>query len=181
MRVPALRVSSTSFGHEKMVQRVVMFGWLLSLVGCSTQQDGRSIENSIRPLTAEETQFISRVRDREIADLRAHYSLSVGNDDVELLQQTVRDGSFSKQRDMQVLGIAWGDVICRESGAQWVTAEWKGTRMLALNVPKTTILLFPIGMLEKRRDRNEAVEFRLFLKNTADAITQMKSDPEYKR
>ena len=82
---------------------------------------------------------------------------------------------------MTPLGIVWGDVICREADTEWVTAEWDGTRMFAVNVPKTTVLLFPITMLEKRRDSNEDVDFGLFLKNTREAIEKMKANPEYQR
>lgn len=53
--------------------------------------------------------------------------------------------------------------------------------MLALNVPKTTILLFLAAMLEKRRDRREAVDFQIFLTSTVDSIEQMKTNPEYQR
>jgi hypothetical protein len=139
------------------------------------------VEKSIRPLTADESCLIGQIREQINTELRLRYSETEDLDGVKLLQHTVHDGSFAGAKIMEPLGIVWGDLIGTESGAEWVTAEWQGRRMLALNVPGTTILLFPIAMLEKRRDRNESVDFRRFLANTADAIEKMKGNPEYQR
>ena len=91
------------------------------------------------------------------------------------------DGTFSRTKDMRPLGVVWGDLVCQRVGTEWVTAEWEGTRVFAINVPQSTILLFPIGMLEKRRDRGETVDFPVFLTNMVDAVEKMKKDPEYQR
>lgn len=165
----------------RVVKRIVMLSWPLMLLGCTLQQDGDSIEQSIRPLTADEDAILATIRAHEIAELRAGYSLKDSADDLSLLQHVIDDGTFSRTEDMRTLGIVWGDLVCRNVGAEWVTAEWEGTRMFAINVPHSTILMFPMGMLEKRRDRRETVDFRLFLTNTVDAIGQMKKDPEYQR
>lgn len=164
-----------------MVSRVVMLSWLLSLIGCSPHPDGRAIEDSIKPLTSDESRLIADMRGSTVADLRTRYSIAKDVDSVTLLQRVIQDGSFAQATDMMPLGIVWGELVCRESGAEWVTAEWDGTRMFALNVPNTTIILFPIAMLEKRRDREETVDFPLFLTNTVDAMAKMKADPEYQR
>lgn len=162
-----------------MLLRIVMLSWLLSLIGCAPQPNGALIERSIQALTPDESRRVAEIRDRTIADLRLQYD--VNDDEIFLLQQLVDDGVFSQTADMMPLGIVWGDAICREAGTEWVTAEWDGTRMLAVNVPKTTVLLFPIAMLEKRRDRNEHVDFRLFLTNTREAIKTMRANPDYQR
>ncbi len=164
-----------------MVSRVVMLSWLLSLIGCSQPPDGRAIENSIRPLTSVESRLVADMRETTVADLRTRYSIANDVDSVTVLQHLIEDGSFVQTTDMMPLGIVWGELICRESRAEWVTADLDGTRMFALNVPNSTILLFPIAMLEKRRDRDETVDFQMFLTNTVDAITMMKADPAYQR
>ena len=154
----------------KVVYRIVMFSWLLTLLGCTPHPDGLSIERSIRPLTADEESLLATIRAHEITELRARYSLKDSADDLALLQRVMDDGTFSRTKDMQPLGVVWGDLVCRKVGTKWITAEWEGTRMLAINVPHSTILLFPIGMLEERRDRGETVDFPLFLTNTVDAV-----------
>ena len=158
-----------------------MLHWLLSLVGCSQQSDGRAVESSIKPLTPAEASLIAKIYDKSVADLRARYSMGKEVDDITLLQHAVDDGSFIQISDMTPLGIVWGEQVCRESEAEWVTAEWDATRIFALNVPNTTILLFPMAMLEKRRDLREAVDFSLFLQNTVEAIAKMRANPEYHR
>jgi len=164
-----------------MLLRVVMLSCLLSLIGCSEQPDGRAIEDSIQPLTSDESRLVADTREKTVADLQMRYSVAKDVDNVAILQRLIDDGTFVQTTDMMPLGIVWGELICRESGTEWVTAEWDGRRMFALNVPDTTILLFPIAMLEKRRDRQETVDFQLFLTNTVDAIAKMKPDPEYQR
>lgn len=158
-----------------------MLSWFLSLTGCSQPPDGRAIETSIQPLTYVESRLVAVTREKTVADLRTRYSIANNVVGVTVLQHLIEDGSFVQTTDMMPLGIFWGELICRESDAEWVTAEWDGTRMFALNVPNTTILLFPIAMLEKRRDQHETVDFQMFLTNTVEAITKMKADPAYQR
>jgi len=93
----------------------------------------------------------------------------------------VQDGSFFQFNEMHLLGVVWGDRLRDATELAWITAEWDGHRLWALRVPKTTVILFPIAMLRKRRDQREQVSFRLFHENTVSAIKKMKDDPQYCR
>ena len=165
-------------GNRGMRFWCAIFNWCLSLVGCSPQPAGATLEDSVRPLTTDEQVEFDQIREGIASDLQARYSVT---DSIALLQRVVDDGSFMRTKNMQPLGILWGDLICEKTGAMWVTAEWDGQRLPAVNVPRTSVFLFPVAMLEKRRDGNETVDFAAFLENTVDAIETRKDNSEYRR
>lgn len=147
----------------------------------SSLPDGRRLEQSARPLTSEEAAEFDRIRQGPLAELFRRYSLASPEQGLLLLQHTVADGSFHATEDLRPLGILWGDLIRGATGMEWGTAEWQGERLPMLQVPRTTVLVFPIAMLEKRRDRREPVDFVLFLDSTVATMADMRRKPEYQR
>ena len=65
--------------------------------------------------------------------------------------------------ELQCLGIVLGDALAQELGMEWVTVEDAHGRDPAVQIPNTTIILFPLTMISKRVERGEKVDvFDLF-------------------
>jgi len=58
----------------------------------------------------------------------------------------------------QSLGITLGDVFVQKRGFNWVAVEDEYGRDPALQLPRTSILLFPLTMISKRIEREEEVD-----------------------
>lgn len=161
-----------------------MFRFLLRLLSAFRLTSGSKasrIEDSFQEMTADELSELARLRHVEVPAWRNRFSPQTPCDDLDLLDCMIQDGSFFQCNQMQVLGVVWGDRLRATTELEWITAEWDGVRLWALRVPKTTVIVFPIAMLQKRRDRREQVSFRMFHEDTIAAIEKMKADPEYHR
>lgn len=164
-----------------MKSRQSFLHWLFTLCGCSTRIDGQALERSAQPLTPDWEQILSANRVEAEQALRTRYSRDETGNLLTLLQHTIDDKSFYETKDLTRLGIVWGDCLVSKTDTEWVTAEWNGKRMFALNVARTSVLLFPVAMLEKRRDKNEHIDFSDFLNNTIAAIKTAATNSEYQR
>jgi len=152
-----------------------------SFFGGSPQPDARRIMESEKPLSLEQAAEFDALRRGAIAELLRQYSVPDAAEGLALLQATIRDGTFHETQDMRPLGILWGDLLAQAIGAHWVTVEWEGVRLPALNIPRTSVFAFPIANLEKRRDRKEHVDFPFFFANMIEELRRMSQSPEYRR
>src|SRR5688572_4779908 len=59
---------------------------------------------------------------------------------------------------LQCLGITLGDAFIQELGMRWVAVEENGARGPAIELPGTTVVLFPLTMISKRVERGEKVK-----------------------
>jgi hypothetical protein len=64
---------------------------------------------------------------------------------------------------LQCLGIVLGDALVQELKMEWVKVEDERGRDPAVQLPGTTIILYPLTMISKRIERGEQVDvFDLF-------------------
>ena len=63
----------------------------------------------------------------------------------------------------------------------WVTVEYEGERLFAMNYPKTSVVLFPIAMIEKRATREEVIDLPTLVSNTIATVERSIQNPEYQR
>jgi Domain of unknown function (DUF3806) len=164
----------------------------LSCVGCHRPgtavpgADGKKMEESIQPATAADR---ARIAEHEVVVLkllRARYGdveLLQTEADLGLLQRLSDDGALKPgmSAELESVGIVFGQVVAGRSRMRWITVEWEGQRTLALQYPKTTVIVFPGSMIAKRVDRGERVDFASLLREVHTQVNEMKSDPEYKR
>ena len=83
--------------------------------------------------------------------------------------------------ELQCMGIVFGDALVQHCGVEWRAMEDEYGRDPCVQVPGTTIVLFPLTMISKRIERGETVDvFNLFdqsmaqierLRNIADRET----------
>lgn len=70
--------------------------------------------------------------------------------------------------ELQCMGIILGDALVQHCGVEWRAVEDEYGRDPCVQVPGTTIVLFPLTMISKRIERGEKVDvFDLF--NTSGA------------
>lgn len=168
------------------MNRILGFvGSVLACLGCSSPSpDGKQIEDSIRGLTDAESDTLDVQRNKLIRLLNDRYGDvdARGPDDrLQLLQRLHDDGGMSKLADVHSVGTIFGDAIADQSQLKWVTVDWEGTRIFALNFPKSTILIFPESMIEKRLARNEKIHFANLVRDTVQQVEELKRAPEYQR
>jgi hypothetical protein len=170
--------------------------WLLALslccLGCTRPNstapaaEGKKVEETIQPATAADRARISDHGAAVLKLLRARYGdvqLHQNVGDLKLLQRLSDDGDLRPGQEalLESVGIVFGQVLAGETPLQWITVEWQGKRILALQYPNTTVIVFPGSMVSKRVERGERVEFTSFFRSVVSQVERMKDDPEYKR
>jgi Domain of unknown function (DUF3806) len=70
--------------------------------------------------------------------------------------------------ELQCMGIVLGDALVQQCGSEWRAVEDEHGRDPCIQVPGTTIILFPLTMISKRVERGEQVDvFSLFNQSEA--------------
>jgi hypothetical protein len=59
---------------------------------------------------------------------------------------------------LQCLGIALGDALVQELNMRWISVEDDQGRDPAIELPGTSVVLFPLTMIAKRIERGEVVD-----------------------
>lgn len=78
--------------------------------------------------------------------------------------------------ELQCMGIVLGDALAQHHGFEWVVVEDDLGRDLALKVPQSTVLLFPLTMISKRVERGEIVDVFELFNGTAELAFQTARD-----
>ena len=94
---------------------------------------------------------------------RANYATPAGK--LGLLRALLAHRIFRPDQtyELQCLGVVLGDALVQELGLRWMMVEDDAGRDPALQLPGTSVLLFPLTMLAKRIERGEEVDvFHLF-------------------
>ncbi|WP_146580020.1 DUF3806 domain-containing protein [Neorhodopirellula pilleata] len=158
-----------------MMRLSTMFAFLLSLVGCApSNKAGGSIEDSIRQLTSEDESYLNTKRavfTRDSPDdVRARFKNAL-----------LGKGNMSLADDLEAIGVVFGDLIANDSPMTWVTVEFEGERMFAMTYPKTSVVLFPIAMIDKRARKGEVIDLPTLVSDTIATVERSIQNPEYQR
>lgn len=81
---------------------------------------------------------------------------------LELLR-TIVDSKWVESKEavkLQCLGVTLGDALAQELGMRWVAVEDKFDRDPALELPGTSVVIFPLTMISKRIERGDEVDIR---------------------
>ena len=98
------------------------------------------------------------VRDHYESDARDQYDLLEGK--LRLLDTIVRSNWIepSETVKLQCLGVTLGDAFVQELGMCWVSVEDEYGRDPAVQLPGTSIVLYPLTMISKRIEQGEEVD-----------------------
>jgi hypothetical protein len=74
---------------------------------------------------------------------------------------------------LQSLGITLGDALVQELGMRWVAVEDDQGRDPAIELPGTTVVVFPLTMISKRIERGEDVNVLELFKGICSKIREV--------
>jgi hypothetical protein len=99
------------------------------------------------------------------------------------LLQAILDAGWIDKSDklkLQCLGITFGDALAQELGMEWVMVTDEHGRDPAIRFPGTTVLIFPLTMISKRVERDEAVHVQGLFEKSVGVVKDMSGNPEYR-
>ncbi|WKL57405.1 DUF3806 domain-containing protein [Asticcacaulis sp. ZE23SCel15] len=142
------------------------------------------MDQKIEELSAEDAADLeaqrSWVRDHFEPEARHHYETLDGK--LRLLETILTNGwiKLDETWKLQSLGATLGDAIKQRLGLIWVAVEDEYGRDAALQVPQTTVLIFPLTMISKRIESGDALDIAEFFDDLCDMIDDMKNNHGFK-
>jgi hypothetical protein len=76
--------------------------------------------------------------------------------------------------ELQCMGIVLGDALVQHCGVEWRAVEDQHGRDPCLQIPGSTIVLFPLTMISKRVEKGEAVDIFDIFSRTVAKINELK-------
>ena len=122
------------------------------------------MEQKIESLSVKDAEQVEKqrawVRDHYEAEARHKYDTIEGK--LALLDHIVNAKWIQPTETwkLQSLGITLGDILAQDVGLVWVAVEDEYGRDPALNLPGTSIIVFPLTLISKRVERGEQVNVR---------------------
>jgi hypothetical protein len=139
-----------------------------------------SMEQRTEPLSGDDVANLEWrrgwVRDHYDPAVRDRYATVEGK--LRLLE-TILDNNLIGRSEiwkLQSLGIAFGDVLVQEMELAWVVVEDEYGRDPALEVPGTTIKVFPLTIISKRVEDDETVDVRELLAAVCETVAELKTE-----
>ena len=77
---------------------------------------------------------------------------------------------------LQCLGVTFGDALVQGAGLSWIMVEDEFGRDPALELPGTSILLFPLTMISKRIENGEEVDVRAMYSGVRERLKEFAAD-----
>jgi hypothetical protein len=116
---------------------------------------------------------IERFLDGDPENLRK-YGTAPGK--LGLLRALIEGGVFQPTQtyELQCMGVVLGDALVQHCGLEWRAVEDDYGRDPAVQVPGSTVVLFPLTMISKRIEKGERVDVFDLFNWTADRIEKLK-------
>src|SRR5262249_48730959 len=104
--------------------------------------------------------------------LKARYpeaALKHDEGDLKWLQRLVDDKALrpNQTHELQCLGAVLGQVFAAKTPLKWVVVEDEFGRTLALQYPKTSVIVFPLTMISKRVEDGREVDVESIYRTVA--------------
>lgn len=74
---------------------------------------------------------------------------------------------------LQCFGVAFGDALAQELSMRWVAVEDEYGRDPALELPGTSIVLFPLTMISKRIERGEDIDVQSLFEGVCGRVREV--------
>lgn len=94
---------------------------------------------------------------------------------LELLR-TIVDSKWVEPNEtvkLQCLGVTLGDALAQELGMRWVAVEDEFGRDPALELPGTSVVIFPLTMISKRIERGDEVDIPGFFDGICSKVREV--------
>lgn len=82
---------------------------------------------------------------------------------------------------LQCLGIAFGDALVQELGMRWIAVDDEHGRDPALDLPGTSVVVFPLTLISKRVERGESIDVLELFKQVCSGIRDVTPVADAKR
>ncbi|HEX2136737.1 MAG TPA: DUF3806 domain-containing protein [Microvirga sp.] len=134
----------------------------------------------VQPLSAEHRAQLERqrtwVRDHYEPHARDQFETAAGK--LRVIDAILKNGWVAPEETwkLQSLGIAFGDAIAEHLGLSWVTVEDEYGRDPALQLPGTTMLLFPMTSLSKRIEQGGRVDVFELFESACERVRQVRAE-----
>lgn len=107
-----------------------------------------------------------------------YHSSSAGK--LGLLRALLAANIFSADQtyELQAMGVILGDVFVKELGMQWIMVEDDYGRNPALQMPGTSIILYPQTMISKRVEKGDSVDVFDLFNGLADEVDRLRMEQQ---
>lgn len=107
---------------------------------------------------------------------KANYQTPAGK--LGLLRALIEQCVFtpSQTYELQCMGIVLGDTFVQEMKMEWIMVEDSYGRDPAVQMPGTSIIMYPLTMISKRLERGEKVDVFDLFNGVAEQIKNMKQE-----
>lgn len=136
------------------------------------------MEQKVQPLSPDDTARLEKqrlwVRDHHDPSALDRYQSVEGK--LRLLEIILERGGIGRSETwkLQSLGVFFGDALAQHLQLSWIMVEDEYDRDPALEVPSTTIKIFPLTMISKRVEDGEAVNVQDLFVETCSTIDRLK-------
>ena len=135
----------------------------------------------IEPLSADDAERIAKQRgviERYLGGDAANlekYKTAVGK--LGLLRALLERKIFQPTQtyELQCMGIVLGDALVLHCGVEWRAVEDQYGRDPCVQIPGSTVVLFPLTMISKRVEKGEAVDVFEVFNWTAAKIKELRN------
>jgi hypothetical protein len=153
---------------------VLVVSGLIAVMGC------RSSGERVSELDPADRQRLARQEAVVATALRTRYGAALRHteDDLPLLQRLVDDKAFGvgQTYEWQCVGIALGQVLAHETPLRWVMVEDELGRDPALELPGTTVHVYPLTMVSKRVEQGRDIPIRALYIAVRDQAEAMRAE-----
>jgi hypothetical protein len=103
--------------------------------------------------------------------------------DLKWLQRLVDDKSLRPNQtyELQCLGAVLGQVFAAKTSLKWVVVDDEFGRTLALQYPKTSVIVFPLTMISNRVEDGRDIDVVHIYRTVTAQVEKLKDDAEYQR
>lgn len=136
-------------------------------------------DQKISPLTPNDRAALVKQRqvlEKYLGDEKSKQAYKTAADKLGLLRALLNQKVFKPTQSYEYgcMGVVLGDAFAQQLKMEWVVVEDAQGRDLALRLPNTSIIIFPIGMILKRVVRGEAVDVFDLFNGVADHIDNLR-------
>jgi hypothetical protein len=78
--------------------------------------------------------------------------------------------------ELQSLGVVFGDAVAEETRMKWVRVEDSDGRDPALEVPGTSLIVYPLTMISKRVEKGETVDVFALFNTLCDDVDRLRAE-----
>lgn len=107
-------------------------------------------------------------------DSKRKYKTAAGK--LGAIRAILQQGVFKREQnyELQCLGVVFGDALVQQLGMKWVIVADEHGRDPAVQLPKTSIIVYPLTMISKRVERGEQVDVFQLFNGIADQVDQLR-------